>query len=249
VKLIKNILHHTHFSVNALAFLPANRTEDSPVALATHGYTSCKKDCLPWAQRLSENGWAVVIFDQPGHFLGSFHDLNSFEDYKHHGHELFDLALKWIKTFIPKPKKLAHLGHSLGALMALKALELPAHQEAVAVLVGFGNTTNTDKHIFESAFYQKTLIIREQLVSEHLPSSVVFSWIRQEKDLLSTQGKTVHLICGKDDVVVGNGGAELMKLQLEKLGNRVTLEEPNKLPHHEPGLAASFIYHYLKRII
>ena len=72
------------FQVNALAFIPS--PDKTPIksewALFSHGYTSHKGDCLNWATRLVEAGVPCMIFDQPGHYLGSFHEIASFEDFK-----------------------------------------------------------------------------------------------------------------------------------------------------------------------
>ena len=91
VKIVKKILNNDYFTFNAMALLPSqDANEPSSIdtwAIFTHGYTASKRDCLPWAQRLAEAGIPAVIFDLPGHYLGSFHECESFEDFKEHAHE------------------------------------------------------------------------------------------------------------------------------------------------------------------
>jgi hypothetical protein len=93
VKIVKKILNNDYFTFNAMALLPSqDANEPSTIdtwAIFTHGYTASKRDCLPWAQRLAEAGIPAVIFDLPGHYLGSFHECESFEDFKEHAHECF----------------------------------------------------------------------------------------------------------------------------------------------------------------
>ena len=135
--------------------------------------------------------------------------------------------------------------------MSLKALELPVFIDlkTLCVAVGFGmNPTLTSAaHVFDTSFYQKTLNIRRQLVSPCLDSTVVFPWIKVEKEQLKLTGKRIHLITGSDDLVVGAGGMEDMRRHLTELGNKVTVFEPVKLAHHEPTNAAPHLYAFLKQ--
>jgi hypothetical protein len=176
------------FQVNALAFLPSEEklSTKKECAIFSHGYTSHKGDCLNWATRLVESGVPCMIFDQPGHYLGSFHELNSFEDMREHAHELFGEAFLRLQGLLeqhfgvgqfPKPETVILGGHSLGAFMSLKALELPLFQnmKRVGVGIGIGLGQSQGTHIFETAFYEKTISIRRQLVSPHLDSKVVFA--------------------------------------------------------------------------
>ena len=247
------------FQVNALAFLPsADKIAIKPEwALFSHGYTSHKGDCLNWATRLVESGVPCLIFDQPGHYLGSFQEVSSFEDFTAHAHELFGEAYTRLQALLelhlgfgqfPANTAVILGGHSLGAFTSIKALELPLFKDlnrlAVAIGIGIGQRQAT--HLFETAFYEKTLSIRRQLVSPHLDSKNVFAWLKDAKEHLEISGERVHMITGEDDVVVGPNGLEAFIKVLEDQGNVVTFEKPKRLPHHEPGAATPHIYSFLK---
>lgn len=246
------------FQVNALAFIPSlDEKIRSERAFFTHGYTSHKGDCLNWATRMVEAGVPCMIFDQPGHFLGSFHDLNSWEDFKAHAHEIFAEAAARLDLLLdqhlgagqfPAMTSVILGGHSLGAYTSIKALELPYFQNVkrVAVGVGIGIGQHQATHLFETAFYSKTLNIRRQLVSPQLDSKDVFGWLKTEKTNMTLSGERIHLITGEDDVVVGGGGLDMFVNVLETNGNAVTFEKPKRLPHHEPGAASPYLFSFLK---
>ncbi len=246
------------FQVNALAFIPSiDKQIKSQWALFSHGYTSHKGDCLNWAARLVEIGVPCMIFDQPGHYLGSFHEVSSFEDFTQHVHELFGEAFGRLQNLLdqhlgfgqfPAPTTVILGGHSLGAYTSIRALELPAFQnyKRLAIGIGIGIGQRQATHLFETAFYEKTLSIRRQLVSPALDSKAVFSWLKTSKENMTISNERIHLITGEDDVVVGNGGMEALLEVLEKNGNVVTWEKPKRLPHHEPGAATAHIYSFLK---
>ncbi len=251
VKIIKQTIETKSFSFNVMIFLPSPDVETrSEWALMTHGYTAHKGDCLNWAQRLSDVGIPSIIFDQPGHHLGSFNEVPSFEHYQEHAHTLFEDAFKCLLEHVDSDcEKVILAGHSLGALLSMKALELEffASFEKIAIGVGFGISQHKSLHLFESSFYEKTLNIRKQLVHENIGPDHVFPWINEEKTGLSVSGHRIHLICGIDDVVVGTGGVDSLMEVLESNDNEVTIHEPKKLPHHEPMLAGSHIYSFLKK--
>lgn len=247
------------FQVNAMAFIPSleKGSVKSEWALFTHGYTSHKGDCLNWASRLVEAGVPCLIFDQPGHYLGSFHEVSSLDDFKNHVHELFGEAYARLQSLLetnlgfgqfPTCQSVILGGHSLGAFTSIRALELPAFRELnrVAVGIGIGIGQRQATHIFETAFYEKTLSIRRQLVSPVLDAKEVFSWLKREKEAMTVSGQRIHLITGEDDVVVGNGGLDAFLNVLEENGNSVTWEKPKRLPHHEPGAATAHLYAFLK---
>lgn len=248
------------FQVNALAFIPSatGPSIKSEWAIFSHGYTSHKGDCLNWATRLVESGVPCLIFDQPGHYLGSFNEVSSFEDFTAHVHELFGEAYVRLGALMdqhlgngqyPTNSAIILGGHSLGAFTSIKALELPLFNQmnrlAVAVGIGIGQQQAT--HLFETAFYEKTLSIRRQLVSPHLDSKKVFGWLKEAKENLKISGERIHMITGEDDIVVGNLGMEVFLKVLESQNNVVTFDRPKRLAHHEPGLATAHIYSFLKK--
>src|SRR5690606_26545950 len=107
------------------ALLVNAHTKHSRIALLCHGYTSHKGSILTWASRLAEEGMSTIIFDVPGHYLGNFSEVESFDDFKNYAHELFAEAFELGQA------ELSHTidgvvlgGHSLGALLALKAMQL-----------------------------------------------------------------------------------------------------------------------------
>lgn len=259
-KVITTELSLPWFQVNALAFIPSatgTHKIKSEWALFTHGYTSHKGDCLNWATRLVESGVPCMIFDHPGHYLGSFHELNSFSDFKAHVHELFGEAFLRLQALMENnlsgqfttPTSIILGGHSLGAFTAIRALELPEFQnlQRVAIGIGIGIGQRQATHLFETAFYEKTLSIRRQLVSPELDSKQVFAWLKHEKENMTLSNQRIHLITGEDDIVVGNGGLEAFLEVLERNNNSVTWEKPKKLPHHEPGAASPHLYAFLKQ--
>lgn len=235
--------------VNAFALIPSEITKNER-ALFSHGYTSQKSDCLPWAVRLAESGVPALIFDWPGHYLGSFNEVEAFSDFANHAHELFAEAWNCLDLMIATRASGVILGgHSLGALMAIKALELPtfASLRRLGIGIGLGLNTSAETHVFDTNFYQKTLNVRRQLVSPALDSDVMFPWIREQKFNLKVKGQRIHLLTGEDDVVVGAGGMEEMRRVLTDAGNTVSTEAPKRLPHHEPGHATAHLYAFLKK--
>lgn len=248
VKIKFQTLKSEHFTFNAAAFLPEEADRKELSAVLTHGYTASKSDQVSWAQRLSDAGIPAVIFDLPGHYLGGLHPVSSFEDFRDHAVECFEKAANFLDENLGSPSsRYALAGHSLGALLSVKALELDKFEDAIAIGVGLGISQHKSAHLFESSFYQKTLNIRRQLVAPELDSDLVFPWINEEKRDLHVTGKRVHLICGEDDVVVGKGGMQALASHLESNGNEVSTNEPKKLPHHEPGSASTYVYHFLKK--
>lgn len=258
VKLFKKTLSNQYFSFDAIAMLPSKDQypELKPQwGIFTHGYTASKADCLSWAQRLADNGAPAVFFDLPGHFLGSFKEVNSFEDFKEHVEECFIDAYQFLEecltttSFNSTPTQVILGGHSLGAMLSLKALNLPFFdsKKCLAICVGLGISQSNDTHLFESSFYQKTLNIRRQLVSPAIDSDLIFPWIKDEKVNVNLKSKRIHLITGQDDLVVGKGGMQALEKNLEELDNIVTSQEPKRLPHHEPSMAASYINAFLRK--
>ena len=114
------------------------------------------------------------------------------------------------------------------------------------VAVGFGLPPQGVTHIFNTPFYKSTLAVRAQLVSEAINPDNTFPWIKEEKEALNLTHKSIYLLTGEDDVVVGKDGTERLKDQLLALGNDVVLEKPSKLAHHVPENAAPHIKKWLK---
>lgn len=233
----------------ALAFIPEG-TPRSERAIYSHGYTANKADCLPWAVRAAEAGMPALIFDWPGHYLGGLNEVENFEDFKNHAHEIFATGWQALDGLIATPATHVVLGgHSLGALLSIKALALPtfAPFKRLAVALGIGLNTTAETHIFDTTFYQKTLNVRRQLVSPALDSDNVFPWIRDEKENLTIRGERIHLITGADDLVVGDGGMENFARILREHGNNVTTFVPTKMAHHEPTVGAPHLHAFLKQ--
>ena len=249
MKVIKDYLSYADQKTNALLFLPSNEVEiKSTVGIFTHGYTADKGSIINWPIRLAEMGMPCVLFDLPGHYLGNFSEVLDFDYFKNHVHELFYSAFLLLKNF--KTEEIVLGGHSLGAMLAIKALDLPGFVDYKkrAIGVGIGVAPKGVVHLFDTPFYKTTLNLREQFVSPALCSTNVFPWIQTEKENCAITGQIIHLITGLDDLVVASDGSERFKELLELRGNIVTMERPTKLPHHEPQLAASHVKKYLKKV-
>jgi predicted esterase len=251
--LTPHILKNSWSQTHAFCLFP-RQLKGSLAAVFSHGYTASKSDCLPWATRCVEAGIPCVIFDWPGHRLGHFYELEDFSEFKLKAHCLFEeaaafLSQKMQAQGLAKPQKWVLGGHSLGALLALKALNLATFNQhtKVAIAVGLGLNHKVETHIFDTAFYQKTLELRRQLVSPSLDSHIVFPWIRQEKENLKLSNQRIHLITGEDDMVVGADGTEVLAQFLTQQGNEVSLFKPKRLAHHEPQMAAAHLFAFLKQ--
>lgn len=252
IQLQKVTLNYRSWSFNALVFSPKN-SDLKGLATITHGYTSHKGSLLNWASRLCEEGIACILLDIPGHYLGGFNEVSDLEEFKSFGHEICQVALEKLmenhKSQIQKNLPIFLCGHSLGALLSLKAVteiqqKYPSHQTQV-VGVGFGASFDQKTHLFETPFYKSTLQLRGQLVSEVISPEVIFPWINQEKADLNMKSTRIHLITGEDDIVVGKNGTEKLAEQLESHGNNVTIEKPKKLAHHQPELAAAHVKKFI----
>jgi predicted esterase len=267
MKILKQTLQYLDQKTNALIFLPeigeTAEAELKPTfAILTHGYTADKSSILSWPIRLTDAGVSCILFDLPGHYLGNYSEVEDFEHFKNHAHELFHTAFLSLKNSFQEEfplnehmletdqLKLVLGGHSLGAMLSLKALTLPAFKDyqKLSVAVGLGMAPKNVVHIFDTPFYKSTLKIREQLISPALKADNVFPWIKEEKEIIEIQDCTIHLITGIDDLVVGDDGMERFSESLILKNNTVTMEKPTKLPHHEPQLAATHVKKYLKKI-
>jgi len=259
----KEILRLGDWQVGAFIFLPdPKRPIKKALGIFSHGYTSHKGTLLTWASRLAFEGMPCIIFDLPGHYLGSFNEVEDFEEFKQNSHLLFEVALNSLQEhfLVTYPLYADYLedsemtyvtgGHSLGALLSIKALTLASFKlrASLSIAVGLGLTeVSGGGHIFETPFYKSTLNLRRQLVSPALAPVNVFGWIQNEKKNISVTGLKVHIIVGQDDLVAGPQAANYLKVILESKGNQVSLETPTRLPHHMPELAASLIKRYLRQ--
>lgn len=260
IKIQKNKLTYLDQQLNSMIFTPSPDTKlAQALAIFTHGYTSHKASILSWATRLTEEGIPTIIFDQPGHYLGTFSEVSDFELYKANAPGLFKKAFIDLETVINEEFPLTPIninsdeyrvilgGHSLGALLSLTALESNDFQEhnAISLCVGLGMPPEGVTHIFDTPFYKSTLNTRRQLVSPAISPEVVFPWIKKRKEELVLTGKRIHFITGADDVVVGKNGTQIMVDSLSS-NNNVSYDSPSKLPHHMPELAAPHIRKFLK---
>lgn len=263
MKILKDYLPYADQKTNVMYFLPDLDGEVKPTfVLMTHGYTADKSSIINWAIRLSEVGVPCALFDVPGHYQGNYSEVASFEHFKAHAHELFFEAFKGLSAgfkdefplnehFLDQANmKLVFAGHSLGAMLSMKAMTMKEFDqyEKRTIGVGMGMAPKDVVHLFDTPFYKSTLKVREQLVSPELKPDNVFPWVRDEKENIIITNQDVHLISGEDDLVVGDDGMERLMESLVSKGNRVTLEKPGKLPHHEPAFAAAHLKKYLKKI-
>lgn len=263
MKITKNTLNYQDQNTNVMYFLPAFTDEVKPTfAVITHGYTADKSSIITWAIRLAEVGVSVALFDLPGHYQGNYSEVKDFGYFKSHAHELFSQAFKGLIAAFkeefplnehfsePSTLKLVLAGHSLGAMLSLKAIGIPefSNYKKLVIGVGLGMAPKGVVHLFDTPFYKSTLQVREQLVSPELKPDNVFPWIKEEKQSIQISNQQIHLITGVDDLVVGDDGMERFQESLILKNNKVTIDKPSKLPHHEPGLAASYIKKYLKKI-
>jgi predicted esterase len=264
MKIIKCLLPwESSQNTQAMIFLPAADVQPkASLGVFSHGYTADKTDLLPWVMRLAEEGMGSIIFDWPGHYLGNFSEVTDFDYFKSDAHKLFVSAFEKLREQFSEhfplnehdlefdKLNLVLGGRSLGALLALYALEEPIfsdYQNKRALAVGLGITPPGKTHLFKSNFYKSTLNIRGQLVSPAINPDTVFSWIKEAKENVPCVNQQIHIINGEDDLVVGDLGGQLMVKLLQEKGNLVTLERPTRLPHHEPKQAASYIKRYLKK--
>lgn len=243
IKVKTRILKHKSFRVNALDFLPEG--DYSSFAIFSHGYTSHKGTVLPWAHRLAESGVRAVVFDLPGHYLGSYNEVTDLDEFKNHVHELFLEA----HNLDLECKNLILGGHSMGGLLAIKAVkeeQLKDYNRWV-IGVGLGDGIKEKSHLFYTDFFKSALNLRTQLVSPSIAPDHIFPWVVEEKMNLRVSGEKIHLIVGKDDLVTPPHGVKSLIERLEGLGANVSLNHVPRLPHHYPEKAAGFIKNYLKK--
>lgn len=236
------------FTINALAFVP-EYPKTNFVGIFTHGYTASKSSILTWGSRLAGSGFSTMIFDLPGHYLGSYNEVESLDDFTKYAPLLFHEAKSFFENegLLSGAETLILGGHSLGALMSLKALENELNYEKVFnICVGYGPGPQETIHAFDSDFYKKTFEFREQLVSDPIRGNKILPWIKSQKENINITNREIHLITGKDDIVVASDGSERLQTLLKIKGNQVSLSRPNRMPHHQPELAGPHIMAILR---
>ena len=245
LKEIKKITLQTKkLKTHGLFFIPKH-IETNKCCIFTHGYTGHKGSLVTWAQKMMDISIPTIIFDLPGHFLGHFNDISSFDEFKLEAPMLFNNALQLIQSESLLSERPIIGGHSLGGLLSLKASEKNTMFQNI-ICVGLGNPPFNKPHLFQTPFFKDTIHLRSELVSTHLHPDVVLAWIAQEKKKLSTHKKTIHLIGGKDDIIIGGEkGVKDIASSLEK-NNNVTFQIVPKLAHHLPENAGIFIKQAIK---
>ena len=88
----KTLIRYRSWSVQAFLFLPKALKETNTLAIFTHGYTSHKGSLISWGDKLAKASIPTLIFDLPGHYLGSFNEVDDFDEFRMHSHELFHIA-------------------------------------------------------------------------------------------------------------------------------------------------------------
>jgi predicted esterase len=245
IKVSREYLQVGSMKTVGLSFVP-NLKMRPYQAIFTHGYTAHKDTLLTWGQRLASEGIPTLIFDLPGHYLGHFHEVEDFSEFKNHAHELFFQAQNILAGYGQNQESVILGGHSLGALLAMKAAPLFNHVQSI-ISVGYGLAPEDVEHVFATSLFQQMMEIRSQLVSPALDPKNIFPWIKAEKEQLNLTGQQIYLLNGSDDVVVNHQGSLKMQEKLESLGNQVVFENPKSLPHHLPDRAAPHIISYLKK--
>lgn len=246
-KLTPITLTHSLFTVQGFFLKPLQGTLPM-LAIGTHGYTSDKTSILNWGQKLANLGCPCLIFDLPGHYQGSFNDIQQFSDFTNHAHELFELAIK--KSHI-NFEDLILMGHSLGAFLSLKAtnhLKVSLSQKNIInICVGLGMQDEKMPHLMETNLYKPTLDFRRQLVSPQLAPELVFKWLKEQKQSFKITNQKIALINGQDDAVVNSKSHQNLTMALEASHNTVITKTPHGLPHHRPDMASPHIIEILKK--
>lgn len=233
---------------NALFMIPKENIKPL-VGVFSHGMTSHKASILSWATRLVQEGFPVAIFDLPGHLLGGLHQVEDAEEFKSRSSEFFFAAFQQLAARIPHDKpKVVIGGHSLGALFSLKALKDFQDFERAALAVGLGISPSST-HVFESSLFEKTMEIRNALVSSAIHTKIIFPWIAEQKESLEIKGERIHLVTGEDDIVVGKKGMEELEEKLREGQNTVSFLKPKKLSHHQPELASRYVLEFVQTFL
>jgi pimeloyl-ACP methyl ester carboxylesterase len=247
VQIYRHKLKTKHLESAALTFFPA-QASNKIAAVFTHGHTSHKGAILSWAEKLYHAGIASTIFDLPGHYMGEGSDVIDLDLFSKEAPELFSQAINAMSEKLIVDHWIVG-GHSLGALLSLKFLNLEAipNSKVEAIAVGFAETSKSGNHLYQEAIFKKMLEFRSLLVSPALHHDYFFQWIRKEKMSLALKNKRLLLLSGRDDLVAKAEDVESLALRLKQDENIVELIMLDKLPHHEPEKAATHIRDYIIR--
>lgn len=238
-------------TTHGLAFLPkVYEREDLVLSVFAHGYTSHKGSLLTWASKLCDEGLPILLLDLPGHRLGHFGEVESFEQFIEFTPRLFEQGLDLLEELMLSRwqgkglRRAVVGGHSLGGLFSLM-IDFDALSSRFAdvynICVGLGLAPKETNHIFETPLFAATIQLRGQLVAPSILPEVVFPWIKNFKANFFPRGIRAHFLIGSDDVVVPGDGCQRFVNQLLASGNEVSIETVRKLPHHQPELASSFL--------
>lgn len=245
----KKVLRLQKWKVEAFFFLPTEIKSFETVALFTHGYTADKSTLLNWGVQLSNRNIPTVLFDLPGHYLGSFNEVDSFQEFNQHVHRLYESAMKEFEQLIPSEKieNVVIGGHSLGGLISLRASELKIFKKLQRwiIPVGYG-IAKEGNHPLLSNFFQPFLKVRKELVSSAIAPEIVLPWIESNKSSVQCKDERIHLISGKDDVITTADAAQ-RAVSLLGQHNNVSSDFPDHLPHHLPELAIRNILQFLRK--
>ncbi len=238
--LVLTIEDEYQHSCNGLLFIPKNNNNN--LAIFTHGITGHKADLVNWASRISQLKMTCIIFDLPGHILGSFNKVHSMKWFQNNSHLFFIQAKKEAEKII-KIDKIIVGGHSLGALLSLKALNILPCNHAICVGIGIN-----ENHPFKTELFKDILNIRNQLISPKLDLYKMIDWIYQEKKNISLSDKNIYLIGGSDDIIAPPNAVNTFANVLKSQNNSVQIIKAKNLPHNRPELAAPHIVKLLKDI-
>ena len=238
------------WKVEAFCFLPTTSQPVSSLAVFTHGYTAHKGTILNWGVQLASKNIPTIIFDLPGHYLGSFNEVLDFAEYDQFVHQFFAEAFNYLLQEVNDStvQNVIIGGHSMGALMSLRASTLQCFNKfnRIIIPVGYGISSQGKSHPLQEPFFKPFLKIRQQLVSPALAPAVVLPWLETTKRSIICTGEVIHIISGTDDVIITADAANRIITHLGK-NNTVTYDLPSRLPHHQPELAIKYILRFLKK--
>ncbi len=226
------------WQVEALIFLPPSWQQKSfsRVCIATHGYTADKSSLLQWGIHLAKREIPTIIFDLPGHYLGSFNEVNEFNLFTQHVHQLFINAYHAISSLLNTTPKIILAGHSLGSYLALKASELPVLKPLCTKIIVVGYGINQGTHPLLKSFFRPLIEMRAPLVSPAIAPEKLLKWLEQEKNQVICTNQNIQFITGENDVII-TPHATKQAAKLLASRNQIEMLFPRNLPHNQPELA------------